>query len=240
LPSRPRPSARHANFTLELWLLANHELRQPIGSLSLLAGALKSDCSPNQRRAIASQIEVVTRSFERMLDELYRLSSPVPDPIADGLTLLPSALRTAIEELSPAAANAGIQFLPSGLDRPEAAIGLHLPAMHMTGLLKAMLLYPIKLGTGHTVDISVHRRGRHAYVDVVFDGPDPTAAMRRQAFIELEERDGMPDQLVQGLGLAMASLVARHLDLELSTGTSRGGRQRLTLRVPISSATPSD
>jgi hypothetical protein len=240
LPSRPRPSARHANFTLELWLLANHELSQPIGSLTLLAKALEADCSPSQRRAIASRIEVVARSWERMLDELYRLSSPAPDPPADEPTLLPRALWTAIEELSPAAVEAGIQLQPSGVDRPEAAIRLHVPASNLTGLLKAMLLYPIKLGTGHTVDISVHRRGRHAHVDVGFDGPDPTGAMRRQAFIELEQRDGRPDQLVQGLGLATASLVARRLDLELSTGTSRGGRQRLTLRMPIPTETPSD
>jgi signal transduction histidine kinase len=216
-----------------MWLLANHELRQPIGSLSLLAEALKSDCSPSRRRAIAIRIQIVAHSLEKMLNQLYRLTSPVDDKAADGPVFLPQVIVAAIDELRPAAAAADILIQPVGIERLEAAIRLPLPAIHLAELLKAMLLYPIKLGTGQTVEISAHRRGHHVYVDVRFEGPDPSDAMRRLAFIELAERDGRPDQLIQGLGLAMAATAARQLDLVLSSRTLVGGRQRLTLRCPF-------
>jgi signal transduction histidine kinase len=213
--------------------LANHDLRQPLGSLALLASALKSDCTPTQRRAIAVRIELVARSLEMMLDHINRLSLLSNSSGTPEGTLLPRPLRAVIDELTPAASEAGINLQPIGFEQPGVAVQVRISPNILADLLRAMVLYAIKLGTGHTIDIEFRRRGRHAYVDVGFVGPDPTGAMQRQAFVELVARDGMPDQLIQGLGLAMASAVASHLDMALSAGRLRGGRQRLTLRIAL-------
>ena len=212
-----------------VWLMAGHDLRQPLQSLALTSRILTLDCTQAERRTAIRNLELVLASFDDMViavTELAGLASGTRTPDITSVSL-GDLVDAVVADCQAAAAVAGIAI--EQLPLPTAEIETD-PKL-LAKIVKTLLLYAIKHGTGDRIVVKARRRRATTILDVVYAGQPPGNALKKQAFIELNPLDTDPPRLVQGLGLAFAALVADCLGVVLQTARAPGGLQRLSLEL---------
>ena len=237
---RARPRARQQQASPpNVWLIAGHDLRQPLQSLSLTARMLTLDCSDDDRRAAAGRLALVVSSLDQMitiLHDMARLDAGSRAVLAHPVSL-DAMLTSVIADCS------GTTTLPIEVrvaaDACDVITDRHLLAMTVKGLL----LFAIKHGNGAVIAVETRRVRSSTSIEIVYAGGAPTDAMDRQAFIEIwpttaDDSGGLtgrsnasPVRLVQGVGLAVVQHLVTHLKARFDHVETPTGVHRLSLTL---------
>lgn len=212
----------------QVWLRADHDLRQPVQSLAMLAHTLSADCTEQERIETAAKITLVTDSLRDMLDTLSvlaRLASGQQAPEARQGSAAALADRV-VAELDPVASRLRIAVGRTGV---QGQILADLALLERC--VRGLVLFALKFGTGREIRIDCRQLKAQVSIDVVYEGPDPAAFIPRQAFVDLSPMLVSPPRVLQEIGLAFIAALSVTLGVAFSHGTARSGRRRLTLRL---------
>jgi signal transduction histidine kinase len=228
VPRRPVSKVQPDNAAAGIWVAAAHDLRQPLQSLALTSRILALDRPQIERQTAVRNLGLALASFDDMLVaviELAGLTSGTRRPELASVALA-RIIETVVGECGPAASAAGIT-----LDHVSLTTAIHTDPRLLAKILKALVLYAIKYGTGDRIVIEAGKRGKATAFAVTYAGPHPGGALKHQAFIELGPLGADPSRPVQGLGLAFAAQLAGCLGFKLEPGRTRDGSRRLSLNL---------
>ncbi len=225
----PNTNPGHRRGGAELWLLANHDFRQPAQTLAFLADQLTLSTNKADRLAIGASMALTGAALDAMIDAMtlvarYDTNRQRAAPVR---TTLSEVLGPLIDELALVATNQGRRLDVAGLDLVIKADPDLLHAM-----TKGLVIYAIKFSDEG--DIVVRGRSRRADValDVSYAGPDPERALREKAFVELPPARSATTVPLIGYGPALVARLAEHAGIVLEPGFDARDRRRLSLLIP--------
>jgi two-component system OmpR family sensor kinase len=215
---------------------ASHELRTPLTSvlanLELLQASLDEHNQAEDREVVDSALRS-SRRMGRLIGDLLLLAR------ADAGRLDKHRPCDLAEIAGDAAAEAaplmGDRVLTLDNDRP-------LPVDGSSDELHRMVLNLLDNASRHTppgaqIELTLHREGADAVVEVADDGPGIPAAMRAQVFDRFVRGEGPADTAKgtgTGLGLAIVSAVAESHGGSVEATESPTGGALFRARIPIS------
>jgi K+-sensing histidine kinase KdpD len=213
----------------DLWLLANHDFRQPAQTLAFLAAGLAGRASRVERQEQAAGIALMAASLEAMVDMMtliarYDNGHLTADPVRLALAELLGPLT---DRMSSLARQNGRRLEVGGLD---ATVQADAELVHR--IATGMLIYAIKHADKPEIAVRVRTRRAHVALEVCYFGPDPEKALGRMAFVELAPMRTAPGVPVIGLGPALAARLAMHAGLDLEPGVEPSGGRHLALLMP--------
>lgn len=222
-------SPSHRRGGADLWLLANHDFRQPGQTLAFLAEQLMTSKSKPERQELGASIALMGVALDAMVDGMTlvaRLEAELQHAITSRTTL-GAVIGPVVDELGSIVTTQGRRLDVSGLD-----FAIEADADLLRALAKGLLIYAIKFSDGG--DIFVKGRTRRAAIafDICYAGPDPDRALREKAFVELPPSPRAPGVAIIGFGPALGARLAAHTGLILEPGIECDGRRRLTVLIP--------
>lgn len=226
--SNRRPSRTPRRTTLDLWSSVAHDLRQPVQAIALLAKLISAE---QAQRELGERLGLLTVSIDFMIEALSDIAAlqqgtraAAVRPVS--LQRMAAAART---RQGKAAEAAGRQVR---LHPGEATVASD-PRL-VAAILDGLLLYVIKHATDVEIEMGVRGLSKLASLDIVYGGPDPQFALRKQAFVDLRPLPDSPSEPVIGLGLMLAARLAHLLGGRIEHGRlARRGRHRLSLKLPL-------
>lgn len=213
----------------DLWLLANHDFRQPAQTLAFLAASLAGGASRAERMEQAASIALMASSLEAMVDAMTmmaRYDSGLAKVEAVRVSLA-DTIGPLIDRMASVASQNGRRLTAAGLD-----VAAEVDADLLLKIATGMMLYSIKHADKPDIVVRVRTRKAHVGLEVRYGGPDPQNALSRMAFVELPPVRSAPGVPVIGLGPALAARLAAHAGLDLEPGLEPGGGRILALLIP--------
>ncbi|HEX5754326.1 MAG TPA: CHASE domain-containing protein [Archangium sp.] len=221
----------------EFMSIASHELKSPLNGLSLrlqmLESMARSGAPPERLLATIQGGRAGVQRLARLISELMDMARITGGRfrIERTETDLGELVREVSERLEPEALRSGSQLrLSAGANLTGSWDGMRLEQV-VTNLLDNA----IKYGAGLPIDISVHRDGDWAVLEVVDHGIGIPPARLPRVFDRFER--AVSDQQYTGLGLGL--YISRQI-VELHGGTiqveSQPGETRFTVRLPCAPA----
>jgi len=218
----------------------SHELKTPIGALALLTEALTTTADPSALSLIERIHNQVDRAT-RTIDDLMMLSL-----IEDGADLsaesadIASLVAGAIERISEAAAQSGVEVIAAGLDAGAEPAGVvRGSTVQLESAVFNLLDNAVKYSEpGGTVRVSVDCSGDQVEVSVQDHGIGIPEAEQDRVFERFYRVDGARsrDTGGTGLGLSMVRHVVINHDGELELSSREGAGSVFTIRLPRAAA----
>jgi len=218
----------------------SHELKTPIGALALLAEALTTTADPSALSLIERIHNQVDRAT-RTIDDLMMLSL-----IEDGADLsaesadVASLVAGAIERISEAAAQSGVEVIAADLDAGAEPAGVvRGSTVQLESAVFNLLDNAVKYSEpGGTVRVSVACSGDQVEVSVQDHGIGIPEAEQDRVFERFYRVDGTRsrDTGGTGLGLSMVRHVVINHDGELELSSREGAGSVFTIRLPRAAA----
>ena len=233
--------AERANVAKGKFLAAaSHDLRQPVQSLTLLLTVIRRQIPETALATEAiSLAEVSVTSLNVMLAgilDLSRLDAGVVAPHFETVDLGEFVGRLAREYQSRAAANGLVlRVAPRALrGRTDAALLERI----LRNLIENALRYTAEGGAL----IGLRRRGDRVRIDVIDTGIGIPADQQAEIFEEFRQLDNPARDSSKGLGLglAIASRLARLLDAELEVSSRLARGTRFSVLLPMDHSAPAD
>ncbi len=213
----------------DLWLLANHDFRQPAQTLAFLADQLAISTNKSERQALGASIALMGFSLDAMIDGMTLVArfDSKRQRAAAIRTTLSAVLGSLVDEMTSVATERGRRLDVAGLD-----LVIDADPDLLCALTKGLVIYAIKFSDGG--DIVVRGRSRRVDValDVSYSGPDPDRALREKAFVELPPVRSVPTVPVIGFGPALVARLAQHAEIVVEPGFDDHDRRRLSLLIP--------
>lgn len=214
----------------------SHELKTPVGALSLLAETLAAEDDPDVTQRLAARMQTeadrVTRTIEDLL-ELTRIESeegPLREPVVVSLLVA-----EAITRIRPASEHARIELVPHEIDPRLAVLG---DRRQLTSALYNLLDNAVKYsGEGSVVDISATTDGRTVAITVEDHGEGIPAKDLDRIFERFYRVDAARSRQTGGTGLGLAivrHVVANH-DGHIDVASRLGEGSTFTLHLPSAS-----
>ncbi|HVF03254.1 MAG TPA: ATP-binding protein [Frankiaceae bacterium] len=194
----------------------SHELKTPVGALSLLAEAIH-DCGddPDAVRRFADRMLVESRRLSRLVQELIDLSRlEGAEPRRNEPVLARDFLDEAVDRTRLAAAAADIEVVVNVTDPALAVLG---DGAQLTTAVANLIDNAVAYSpTGTRVGVTARRRGHDVEVAVTDQGIGIGAADRARVFERFYRVDPARSRETGGTGLGLA--IVKHI------ATSHGGR----------------
>lgn len=224
----------------------SHELRTPVGALTVLADTIVSEA----RRDLdaddvggSSNSAVTVRLAERMLDEATRLSRTIDDllelsrleagePIDARAVELSSVVEEAVARVQPAAEARSVSFVLTG---SLQGLALHADRRQLVSALSNLLDNAVKYSDEHaSVEISARRDDGVVAIAVSDQGIGIPEADQERIFERFYrvDRARQRDTGGTGLGLAIVNHVARNHGGRIALRSREGEGSTFELHIP--------
>jgi two-component system sensor histidine kinase SenX3 len=214
----------------------SHELKTPVGALSLLAETLAAEDDPDVAQRLAGRMqnesERVARTIEDLL-ELTRIESeeaPRHDPVPVDLLV-----HEAVTRIFPAAEHLGIDVVPDVIDPRLRVFG---DRRQLISALYNLLDNAVKYSeTGSSVEVSATTDGTSVTITVSDHGMGIPAKDLDRIFERFYRVDAARSRQTGGTGLGLAivrHVVANH-DGDVAVESRLGEGSEFTLRLPTAS-----
>jgi two-component system CheB/CheR fusion protein len=233
LESRGR-SAPHADqrdqLTLPSITTADHDLRQPLQTLSLLQGILAAREKDPEQRKLIGRLEEVIGALTGMLNALAAMNQLNAGPISPVIITFPiglvvNRLRT---ELAYHADARGLEWRVV-----SSNVAVRSDPQLLGQVLRALLMDAMKLIARGKVLFGCRRRGRHLVIQIWIRGTGVSAEQQENILKEFHSRHGWSTgaSLVE----ALVKPLSDRLNLAVKTRLRPGNGLVFSAEVPIES-----
>lgn len=217
----------------------SHELKTPVGALSLLAETLVDEADPQISRRLAERMVNESLRLANTIDDLLVLSrieaedAPEREPV-----FIESVIRESLGRIRPAAEQAGISIAGPTDDVRAAVMG---DRRQLVSALSNLLDNAVKYSdAGSAIDIEVVIDAKAVDLTVADHGIGIPARDHERVFERFYRVDLARSRQTGGTGLGLS--IVRHV-VENHAGEVRlesrlGEGSRLTLRLPLLAAGP--
>ena len=212
----------------------SHELKTPIGALSLLADSLATDPGPEVAARFAGRMQVEVQRVANTIDDLLTLAM-LEDDISRGdeRVDIDAVVAAAIDRISETAEQRDVKVVVSGHERTAPIRGSRL---HLESALFNLLDNAVKFSEpGGRVDVGVETDLHTLKVWVADEGIGIPAAERSRIFERFYRVDRARSRHTGGTGLGLS--IVRHVALnhggEVSVTSREGYGARFTLTLPL-------
>ena len=219
---------RRNDLTLPSIAAADHDLRQPLQTLSLLQGVLAAKVKDPDLREPIARIEEAVVALTGMLDAIVTVSrlnagpvAPVIQSFSIGDTI--SRLRT---ELAYHADTKGL-----GWHVVPCSATVRSDQRLLECVLRALVIDAMKLIEQGKVLFGCRRRGGHLSIQVWIKGAGVSAERQAAILNEFDEREG--SSTGSSLVRTLARPLSERLHLAVTTRSRSGNGLVFTVRVPI-------
>ena len=212
---------------------ASHDLRQPVQSLTLLLSVIKRHVAEQPKAASAVRMaDAALYSLSGLLNgilDLSKLDAGLVTPVAGSVDLAELTERL-VSEYQPRAVDKGLS-LRVARHQLNVSADLEMLEQILRNLLENALRYTRKGG----VLLAVRRRGETVRLDVIDTGIGIAADKLTEIFEEFRQLDNPARDSSRGLGLglAIASRLARLLGTEVRVASRPGHGSRFSLVLPL-------
>lgn len=219
----------------------SHELKTPLGALSLLAETLEGEDDPEVAARLSARMGAEARRFSRIVDDLLDLSR-----IESGGTgpLEPVALAAVIDEVaegfSETAAARGTKL---EVDSPSRDLYVNANRRDLVSAVANLVDNAIKYsGPGAPVQLSAGQAGDRAFISVRDEGIGIPKRDQERIFERFYRVDRARSRWTggTGLGLAIVRHVAAYHGGEVSVRSVEGEGSTFTLSLPLASKEPKE
>ena len=212
----------------------SHELKTPIGALSLLADSLATDPGPEVAARFAGRMQVEVQRVANTIDDLLTLAM-LEDDISRGdeRVDIDAVVAAAIDRISETAEQRDVEVVVSGHERTAPIRGSRL---HLESALFNLLDNAVKFSEpGGRVDVGVETDLHTLKVWVADEGIGIPAAERSRIFERFYRVDRARSRHTGGTGLGLS--IVRHVALnhggEVSVTSREGYGAHFTLTLPL-------
>ncbi len=212
----------------------SHELKTPIGALSLLADLLAADPEPEVAARFAGRMQVEIQRVANTIEDLLTLAMLEDDSSrGDERVDIHAVVAAAIDRISETAEQRDVKVIVSGQEDIAPIRGSRL---HLESALFNLLDNAVKFSEpGGRVDVGVETDQRILKVWVADDGIGIPAAERSRIFERFYRVDRARSRHTGGTGLGLS--IVRHVALnhggEVSVTSREGYGAQFTLTLPL-------
>lgn len=210
--------------------MAAHQLRTPLGGLSIEAQLCARTEDPQELAERLERLNTSTRRVAQLVDQLLTLAQIEAAPRGgDGLIAIKSVLSPVIADIAPQAARRGVEIAVDGDD-----IEVRASEMALQLLLSNLIGNAVKYSPdGAEVVIRLAGDARAATIDITDHGPGMSDADKAQAFDRFWQAPTAAAG--SGLGLAIAREAADAVGAQLELTDRDDGQNGLAARVTLRS-----
>ena len=215
----------------------SHELKTPIGALSLLADLLAADPEPEVAARFAGRMQVEIQRVANTIDDLLTLAMLEDDSSrGDERVDIHAVVAAAIDRISETAEQRDVKVIVSGQEDHEDVAPIRGSRLHLESALFNLLDNAVKFSEpGGRVDVGVETDQRILKVWVADDGIGIPAAERSRIFERFYRVDRARSRHTGGTGLGLS--IVRHVALnhggEVSVTSREGYGAQFTLTLPL-------
>ena len=212
----------------------SHELKTPIGALSLLADSLAAAPEPEVAARLAGRMQVEIQRVDHAIDDLLTLAMLEDDSSrGDERVAMDAVVAAAIDRISETAEQRDVKVVVSDDEGTTAIRGSRL---HLESALFNLLDNAVKFSEpGGRVDVGIDADQRTLRVRVTDEGIGIPAAERSRIFERFYRVDRARSRHTGGTGLGLS--IVRHVALnhggEVSVTSREGYGAQFTLTLPL-------
>ena len=217
----------------------SHELKTPIGALSLLADSLAADPEPEVASRLAGRMQVEIQRVDNTIDDLLTLAMLEDDSSrGDERVDIDAVVAAAIDRISETAEQRDIKVIVSDHAGVEPFQGSRL---HLESALFNLLDNAVKFSEpGGRVDIGVETDDQVLKLSVTDEGIGIPATERSRIFERFYRVDRARSRNTGGTGLGLS--IVRHVALnhggDVSVSSREGYGSQFTVTLPLDNAGP--
>ena len=215
----------------------SHELKTPIGALSLLADSLAADSEPEVAAHLAGRMQIEIQRVANTIDDLLTLAmleddSGRPDEQVD----VGAVVAAAVDRISETAGQSGVEVVFSS--RVDVA-PLRGSRRQLESAVLNLLDNAVKFSQpGGRVDVVVAAGGQAATVSVTDEGIGIPATEQSRIFERFYRVDRARSRSTGGTGLGLS--IVRHVALnhggDVSVASREGFGAKFTITLPLDSS----
>ena len=212
----------------------SHELKTPIGALSLLADSLAADSDPEVAAHLAGRMQIEVQRVANTIDDLLTLAmledeSGRPDALVD----VGSVVAAAVDRISETAEQADVKVIFSSRGDVAPIRGSRL---HLESAVFNLLDNAVKFSEpGGRVDVAVEADQQALAVSVADEGVGIPATEQSRIFERFYRVDRARSRNTGGTGLGLS--IVRHVVMnhggDVSVTSREGFGARFTVRLPL-------
>ena len=212
----------------------SHELKTPIGALSLLADSLAADADPEVAAHLAGRMQIEIQRVANTIDDLLTLAmledeSGRPDGLAD----IGAVVAAAVDRISETAEQSDIEVIFS--NRAEMA-PIRGSRLHLESAVFNLLDNAVKFSEpGGRVDVVVEADQQALTVSVTDGGIGIPATEQSRIFERFYRVDRARSRSTGGTGLGLS--IVRHVALnhggDVSVASREGFGAKFTVTLPL-------
>lgn len=212
----------------------SHELKTPIGALSLLADSLAADSDPELAAQLASRMQIEIQRVANTIDDLLTLAmledeSSRPDTLVD----MGAVVAAAVDRISETAEQSDIKVVFSNRTEVEPIRGSRL---HLESAVFNLLDNAVKFSEpGGRVDVVVEADQQALAVSVTDKGIGIPATEQARIFERFYRVDRARSRSTGGTGLGLS--IVRHVALnhggDVSVTSREGFGAKFTFTLPL-------
>ena len=212
----------------------SHELKTPIGALSLLADSLAADSDPEVVTHLAGRMQIEIQRVANTIDDLLTLAtledeSGRPDERVD----LRAVVATAADRISETAEQRDVKVVVS---LPADLSPMRGSRLHLESAVFNLLDNAVKFSEpGGRVDVEVEADGHTLTLSVTDEGIGIPAAEQSRIFERFYRVDRARSRSTGGTGLGLS--IVRHVALnhggEVSVSSREGYGAQFTITLPL-------
>ena len=212
----------------------SHELKTPIGALSLLADSLSSGADPEVLDRLTGRIQIEIQRVASTIDDLLTLASLEDHSTRRGETVhIDEVVDGALSRISETAEQKGVDVVVSGRD---AAVAVRGSRIELESALFNLLDNAVKFSEpGGRVHVAVARDQQRLVVSVADEGIGIPAGERSRIFERFYRVDRARSRHTGGTGLGLS--IVRHAVLnhggEVSVTSREGFGAKFTIALPV-------
>ena len=212
----------------------SHELKTPIGALSLLADSLAADPEPEVAARLAGRMQVEILRVDNTIDDLLTLAM-LEDGAGRGdeTVEIDAVVTAAVDRISETAEQRDIEMIVSNQEGLEPFRGSRI---HLESALFNLLDNAVKFSEpGGRVDVVVETHDRDLRVSVADEGIGIPVAERSRIFERFYRVDRARSRHTGGTGLGLS--IVRHVALnhggDVNVTSREGYGSQFTITLPL-------
>ena len=212
----------------------SHELKTPIGALSLLADSLAAAPEPEVAARLAGRMQVEIQRVDNTIDDLLTLAMLEDDAgRGDETVEIDAVVTAAVDRISETAEQRDIEVIVSNQEGLEPFRGSRI---HLESALFNLLDNAVKFSErGGRVDVVVETRDRDLKVSVADEGIGIPVAERSRIFERFYRVDRARSRHTGGTGLGLS--IVRHVALnhggDVNVTSREGYGSQFTITLPL-------
>ena len=212
----------------------SHELKTPIGALSLLAESLAADPDPEVAARLTDRIQIEIQRVANTIDDLLTLASLEDDSVRmDEVVEIADVVDGALDRIWETATQRGIDVVVAARDPQPTVRGSR---VQLESALFNLLDNAVKFSdSGSQVDVAVARDQGRLLVSVADQGIGIPASERSRIFERFYRVDRARSRHTGGTGLGLS--IVRHAVLnhggEVSVTSREGFGATFTIALPV-------